>query len=669
MGSQPYDGSLAFGQSPPPEPAPVPPRYDQAGHAHTDPYAGPDAQADGVWQSGPGAYPAAPGPQDQWVEQPYRQGPTVPPPRTPGHLGGGYPDQVFPEAQGYPAMLDQPTLQVYRPSAAALAARAAASGPAADGADAAWCVGTDVLDPQSDQADEPADRGYEVPQTPEAAWDIAPSRRRSRISTFVVLGMLVLQALLSLRLHNTAFEDEALYLYAGHAEIAHLFHGAALPIDYNAYFSGSPVLYPVLAAAVDSQFGLLGARLLSLCFMLATTALLFGTTRRLFNERAALIAAASFSVIEPVVVLGNYATYDAASLFLLALTTWIVIRTARRGLAAVLLAVPSAVLAVGVKYAAALYLPTITLLVVLAAWPHLKARSLLRGVVFAAMTGVGLLVGGKYSGLLAGVKDTTTNRAVGADPASLMLRNSLQWGGVLFGISVLGALLYLFRGRMNESPESLRMTGPGMRWRFALGAVLCGSALLAPIYQIHIHTDVSLFKHVGFGLFFAAPMAGVGISRIVGAHFRYPQIGILLWVVMLCMGIAQSEQRFANWPNSHNLVATIKPYVHPDGHYLGDAYEVPLYYLRDRTNQRNWTSTFNITYRAKDGKSYTGVQGYQQAIKAGDFDLVFLDGNTSVYDKSIAAALSASPRYRLLGEIPFKDSQGTGQYRIWIKQS
>ena len=73
-------------------------------------------------------------------------------------------------------------------------------------------------------------------------------------------GILGVQAALSLRMRNTAFEDEALYLSAGHLEMAHWVHGAALQGDYATYFSGAPVLYPVLGAMADSAGGLAAAR-------------------------------------------------------------------------------------------------------------------------------------------------------------------------------------------------------------------------------------------------------------------------------------------------------------------------------------------------------------------------------------------------------------------------
>ena len=125
-----------------------------------------------------------------------------------------------------------------------------------------------------------------------------PGRRTTMISRLVLLAILSLQAVLSLRLRNTAFEDESLYLYAGHMELQHLLHGAALQGQYSSYFSGSPVLYPVLAAALDQVGGLALARALSLVEMLATTVLLYSMTRRLFNERIGLCAAALFAVTD-----------------------------------------------------------------------------------------------------------------------------------------------------------------------------------------------------------------------------------------------------------------------------------------------------------------------------------------------------------------------------------
>ena len=60
------------------------------------------------------------------------------------------------------------------------------------------------------------------PARPEQPYN--PGQRRTWISRTVLLAILLMQAMLSLRLHNTAFEDEAQYLYPGGMEIQYLFH-------------------------------------------------------------------------------------------------------------------------------------------------------------------------------------------------------------------------------------------------------------------------------------------------------------------------------------------------------------------------------------------------------------------------------------------------------------
>ena len=65
--------------------------------------------------------------------------------------------------------------------------------------------------------------GYRLRPVPQLGWTAAPSRRRTRVSRAILLGIVLLQALLSIRLHNTAFNDEALYLYIGRLQRERLF--------------------------------------------------------------------------------------------------------------------------------------------------------------------------------------------------------------------------------------------------------------------------------------------------------------------------------------------------------------------------------------------------------------------------------------------------------------
>ncbi|WP_328761209.1 MULTISPECIES: glycosyltransferase family 39 protein [unclassified Streptomyces] len=525
---------------------------------------------------------------------------------------------------------------------------------------------------------------YRLPKTPPAAWSPAGCRRRTWVSRAVLLLLLALQSALSLRLSNTAFQDEALYLTAGHAELAHLLQGTPSAVDYAAYFSGSPHLYPVLAAAVDSRFGLSGARTLSLLFMLGTTGLLYSFTRRLFNERAGLAAAALFAVMQSTVVMGYFATHDAPALFLLALATWIIVRTDRAPATAVLVAVPVAVLAVGVKYAAGLYLPTLVGLALLTAWPHQGAKAIARALLLALGTAGLLALGMHGTDLLAGVRRTTTHRDHGSDGAGFLLWQSAQWGGLMFLTAVGGAISYVRRSRMGESPLTWRLRDPSRRTRVLLGSLLCTTALFAPAYQVHLGTMVSLFKHIGYGLLFAAPLAGVGLTRLVGAHFRHPHLGIALWAAALCLGIAQADGRFGSWPDSSRMIRTISSDVNGNGHYLSSTPEVPAYYLRERTAHWQWRSVFGMAYTDRNHIRHTGDAAYRAALRDGEFDLIVLDGFTNPQvDRVISRALKGNPHYRLLAHLPFGNpshdradsllrsalfSEYGGRYRIWVKQ-
>ena len=102
----------------------------------------------------------------------------------------------------------------------------------------------------------PAAPARAAPQRTRATMERTKGRlSRPRLATgpWPLVGILVVQAGLSLRLvwSNTAYQDEALYLWAGHLEWAHWLHGVAVP-DFASYFSGAPVIYPPLGAAADS---------------------------------------------------------------------------------------------------------------------------------------------------------------------------------------------------------------------------------------------------------------------------------------------------------------------------------------------------------------------------------------------------------------------------------
>jgi 4-amino-4-deoxy-L-arabinose transferase-like glycosyltransferase len=491
--------------------------------------------------------------------------------------------------------------------------------------------------------------------------------RQTWLSRAALAAILCVQAALSLRMHNTAFEDEALYLYSGHMELVRWLHGVSQQGNYASYFSGAPVLYPVLGALADAAGGLAAARHVSLLAMLATTALLYSLTRRLFNERVAVCAAALFSATESAIFLGNFATYDAPALCVLAIATWIVVRTAAWRWPAYLLAAPVAALAVATKYAAALFVPTIAVLTALAALPYLSRRALLRPAAFGLVVTGLLYAAVRVAGPVyrQGISFSTTARAQGSTPASTVLHESLLWGGVPFAVAVVGAVAYARRPR-NEPGEVIALPGGWIR-RAALGAVLAGTALLAPAEQAHLHTLVSLQKHVGFGLFFAAPIAGLGLARIIGDHYRRVLIGIAVWTAALALGMTQASQLYAGWSNSTQLVRAIARNAQPGAHYLVEVDEVPIYYLLGNPDAQpdQFTSTYSISYTDAQGQFLTGNAGYVAAIKAGYFQIVSYNFQTTpAVDRVLATALGSDPQYRLEAVIPLADD--VFQY-VWVK--
>ena len=324
----------------------------------------------------------------------------------------------------------------------------------------------------------------------------------------LLVAILTLQAVLSLRLvwTNTAFLDEATYLFAGHAELAYWLHGAPPP-SFATYFSGAPVIYPPLAALAASMGGVTAARLLSLGFMLGATGLLWGTTSKLFGTRSAFFAAALFAVTGPTQALGAFATYDAMALFLLAASAWCVVSAQDRDNSTLFLTGGILLLALAnaTKYATAVLDPAVVALAVVTV---VKRRGLKPGLVRGGYLAAGTL--GLVSAVLAlggpdylsGVLSTTLSRAHGNNPASLILADAAKWCGLICVLAGLGVICALRRHD---------------RAQLAIVTVLAAAGLLVPLNQARIHTTTSLFKQVDFGVWFAAAAAGFAIAHAFGA--------------------------------------------------------------------------------------------------------------------------------------------------------
>jgi hypothetical protein len=530
-----------------------------------------------------------------------------------------------------------------------------------------------------------AARVDQEPQTA-AAWAGSAVERLLRARAAPLAIILAIQAALSLRLvwRTTAFLDEALYLSIGHLELAHYLHHAPMP-DVSYYLSGSPLIYPPLAAVADEVGGLAAARLLSLVLMLLVTFLLHGVSRRLMGSRAAaLFAVALFAGLGPTQFLGALATFDVLALALLALATWLGVRAAEQRPAVRYTLVCAGGLAMmladAAKYAAALFDPVVVAVVVLAIW-RLRGGSagVTAGGAMVAAAGVPLVSCYYLAGwsFRQGVLVTTVDRPSGSDSVGSVLALSAHATGVIAVLAVLGAVWCMFR--LRSGPER------------ALAWVLAGAEFLAPAEQARIHTLTSLFKHVDYGAWFACMVAGyllgewsTGLARAhadgiragtTGAGGRGGERGLAVVVsaaVVLLAGISSAKTagaEYAGWPNSRPIIAALSRLLRPTDYYLIEDPSLVTYYLRSEIAFLHVDSTFGFSYPDPGaGRALVDGPAYALAIKQGYFAAIVLRfGATVARDHQLVREMRADHDYRLAEVVPYRTSYGPGAYQIWVR--
>jgi len=477
-----------------------------------------------------------------------------------------------------------------------------------------------------------------------------PGLRRLTGAWWPLVTILVAQAVLSLRLiwSDTAFQDEALYLRAGQLEWAHWLHQAPIPA-FPAYFSGAPVVYPPLGALADSIGGLTAARLLSSCFMLGVTGLLWATTNRLYGRRAALLAAALFATLPGTQFLGVFATFDAMALFLLTLAVWLGVRSAdcRFWIRIALLLTAGVTLAAAdaTKYATALFIPVVLAAVALAVWRRQRGGAWLTSLLTLGsswLLAVGTAVAAAGGTYWLGITTSTLTRAPADSPVTAVLHDAYVWTSLIVVLAALGAWLSIRRKE---------------RGRF-LPAVLAAAALLAPAEQARLHTTVSLQKHVVFGAWFAAIAAGYAMARLSRVD---PGHG---WAIVMALPIAastlfssmgQASFLHTDWPDATALVNVLRTATHSHpGNYLAEDDDVEAFYLRAEVPWQRWSSTY---YFRLPG-ALPGAPSYRTAIGQHYFSLVILDsGDTAATDTQIITDMYQTGGYYILTH--------AGRFTIW----
>jgi len=493
------------------------------------------------------------------------------------------------------------------------------------------------------------------------------SRPRPVLYPLELIAILAVQATLSLVLMtvNTAFQDEALYLWAGHLEWIHWLQGTRIPA-FPTYFSGAPILYPPLAALADSIGGLTAARFLSLLFMLGTTTLLWATARRLFRRRAGFFAAALFAVAGPTLRLGAFATFDAMGLFFIALAAWCAVQSnARRQALGWAVAVAGALaFANATTYSTALFDPVVIAVAVAAARRTMPwSEAIRRGLHIALYYAIILIVLLAFAGseYIQGILQTTIERAPGADSISSVLGKSWH----LTAITVILTAVALLLGYVKKSDGTTRLL-------LAVGLL---AVVLVPVEQAHVRTLTSLGKHVDLGLFFGSIVAGFAIDAVIGG-LRWRSltnaatcVAVALLLIPLSTGHRQSEQLMHSWPNSTKLVAAARPLIADEnGRVLAEHPSLFEYYLPEGVDWTRWSSTrdvrlsYNRSESAAVGRGI-GAAVYLRLIHEQFFSVIELDfGPTGPLDNLLVKALRKDRDYRLAVKMPY----GRRGAELWV---
>ena len=464
-----------------------------------------------------------------------------------------------------------------------------------------------------------------------------------------------MQAIAALSLANSAYQDEALYIYAG-KQILHQILGQPVAVKYGiTSLSGFPYLYPVIAGVLDSLGGLVLVRLFSLACMLISTAAVYRLTLTLYGPMSARLATALFAVQGPVLFLSNFATYDAMCLSLMAVTAVLVLYAAAARRPWLSLAVgPMIGVMVLTKYAGALFAPTLLILLVYQTRQRWGWRQSLARLCCA----LSLLLLGAFEVAHVAGHDllTTLNSAyLERQPASYDSRLHLVervWslGAAILVLALVGLLLGGRQGRL-------------------LRTILFVSALLAPAYHIYVHELVALHKHLAFSMVFAAPLAGRALARLAGYRWLTGIVGCL---VVLSMGLAASKELYNEWPNTSNLITVLRAQnLPPHSQVLAEPGYESQYYLDDA---RHWdfTTLWAFTYFDPSGRVLNGVPAYNDAIMYGYFDLVVLGYGPGDDTRAIAVQIDSGLRhgttYTLIAKVPYSSAYGTGNWWVWRKR-
>jgi hypothetical protein len=518
----------------------------------------------------------------------------------------------------------------------------------------------------------------------------------------LLIAICTVQTALSLTLiwSNTAYIDEANYLWVGRLEIANWLHGASWPSSYaDGLFSGSPIIYPPIGAIADSIGGLAAARILSLAFMLGATLLLYLTASPLISRRAALITTALWALSEPAIRLA-FATYDPLSVFLTACSAWLIVQATFRRRSGLFVSAAALALALAnlSAYSGIVIDPVVIAFALLLWSPGASTRqALLRAAWFMGTLILFFSLVMSLSHAWGGLHYTVVARNI-ADYQSVaaILSEFLQYSGLILALALTGAI-----AAASAEPRS----------RAVLLAILCCAALIVPAAQLHDQTAWSIDKHLAYGIWFATIPAGYGVNELVrlvpGSSRKLGSLCCAVALVYMAVSSWQSAwARYHAWPDAATFIHEFEPWAAQSSGYIfvpGHERNIAEYYTPQGRNWTRWSSSPSLS---PPGGRATWPSYYSTQLHDQDYGLIVLfystsfssapelpgadlvsprnptQGDTSqellrlVGDNTgqpgltaLTLVLESDKRYRLVAVGPYNNTGNHSIFAIWQKKS
>ncbi len=417
-----------------------------------------------------------------------------------------------------------------------------------------------------------------------------------------------------IRLHdlgyNTAFNDESINVIVGRDVIAGRLTPSPIPFYVGWY------LFPVLAWWADQLGGVVGMRVMTGLFGLATMVAVAHTTRRLFGNHAAIAAMILVMVLSPFVFAGRVAFREAGTIGFLAVgvacfvEAWATDR--RRFWAASALCVLAAFLC---KHPIGMYGPPMVGLAILAGARGRRWFALLLSSLVVAYLVI-------YRAEMLEMWHVLRTTPILFAPESEVPK--------IYGVRRLDVYLLFALSLLGFALDRVTMRMPRL--------LLLGGALLFALVHVTQRADLNTYRHAAYVLVYLIPLTvhalalllwRVSQAQIAIPHWALPIAAALVAVPCALAGrdwtVTKSDVAFA-WPSNRIGAEYLRAWTGGNRQVLVDD-QTLRYELWPEFQTYQITDAFYYSYQGQlNGPAYTA------AVRDGVFDIIVLDG--AAYDAS-----------------------------------